>query len=156
MGRRGPRPTPAVLQLERGTRSHHAPNREEPQLAAVSDLKPPKGMKGRALATWKRLGKHLVDLGVITEGDTDAFESYCYIVGQVAAVERKVAAMTLEEVQRLGYLNALIKLRAQQKQYAAELGLTPSSRSAVKVVKPKGDAGQAAKRQRFFGNRSTG
>lgn len=149
MGQRGPRKTPSALALARGNPGKRAPNAAEPELPAATAVKPPTGLPKRALAEWKRLHPTLVASGVLTTGDLDTFETYCRLVAECAQYEAKVKQVGIQDAMRLGYAGYLLKLRAQKKQYAAELGLTPASRSGVKATKPT-DATDA-KKARFFG-----
>lgn len=149
MGRRGPKTTPTALKIERGNPGKRALNQDEPDIAPAP-MEPPAHLKGRALKEWKRLGPELVEKGVLTIGDLAVFETYCQLVADVDAYERLVRKVGKARAHFLGYANYLLKLRAQQKQYAAELGLTPSSRSGVKAA--KSPATVDPKRARFFGN----
>lgn len=100
---------------------------------------PPASLSEKSLARteWLRLAPELIEKGVLTTGDLVIFEQYCRLVGDVAEYEELVRTLGRPKAHRLGYVNYLLKLRAQLKQYAAELGLTPSSRSGVRAVKPK-------------------
>lgn len=148
MGRRGTKNTPTALKIARGNPGHRAINHEEPELAPVADATPPAGLPKRALAEWKRLAPELIKSGVLTVGDLDTFETYCRLVADCVQVEALVKKHGIQVSQSQGYTGLLIKLRAQKKQYAAELGLTPSSRSGVKKVKVADPAD--ARRARFF------
>lgn len=148
MGRRGTKQTPTALKVARGNPGHRPLNTEEPELPSA-DLTPPDDLKGRALQEWNRMGPVYLNAGVITVGDLKCFETYCRIVGDEARYAKLAADVKPEEALRLGYAGHLLKVRAQLKQYLAELGGTPSSRSGVKARKPA-DKGDERKR-RFFG-----
>ena len=151
MGRRGPQPQPTVLKLARGNPHQHALNRDEPELAPAS-RRVPKGVTGRAKEEWHRLVDELIAKGVLTVGDMHAFEEYCRLVGDVDEYERLIKRKGREDSHKLGYANYLLRLRTQLRQQAAHLGLTPSSRSGVKAVKPTANSTDH-KRRRFFGKR---
>ena len=70
-------------------------------------------------------------------------------MGDAGRYEALIEELGDQAASRLGYPNFLLKIRGQLKQYAAEYGLTPSSRSAVKAKKPKDAA--AARRTKYFG-----
>lgn len=167
MGRRGPKPEPTVLKLARGNPGKRAISTEEPELPAAEaerkqDPAAPGALAGRALEEYTRLRPVLIDAGVLTSGDEFVFETYCRLVGEVAEYERKCAETKLEDAHRLGYSGHLFKLRAQAKQYASELGLTPSSRGGVKVAsalrRTRAEAidKNESKRNKYFGDRGTG
>jgi P27 family predicted phage terminase small subunit len=153
MGRRGPPPQPTALKIERGNPGRRPLNADEPVLAPPSrDV--PDGMTGRAKQEWLRLVDELTDKGVLTIADMDAFEEYCWIVGDVHEYRQLIRKVGKEEAHALGYVNYFNKLRTQLRQQAAHLGLTPSSRSSVKAVKtPKQDEAQT-RRARFFGKQA--
>lgn len=151
MGRRGFQPQPTALKLARGNPHQHALNHDEPDLAAATHAVPA-GMTGRAKKEWVRLVDELITKGVLTIGDMHAFEEYCRLVGEVDTYEKLITRVGRPESHRLGYANYLLKLRTQLRQQAAHLGLTPSSRSGVKVVKVVvAKSAAATKRERFFG-----
>lgn len=150
MGRRGPQPQPTALKLERGNPGQRKLNDEEPELEAPLADAPPR-LKGRAKQEWERLVKELITKGVLTVGDIHAFEQYCTLVGEVEEYEKLIRRVGREEAHRLGYANYLLRLRTQVLQQASHLGLTPSSRSGVKVVKPQTMQEAITKRERFFG-----
>lgn len=157
MGRRGPKPAPTAEKRKRGNPGHRALNEQEPVLPAA-DLTPPEHLGEAGLKEWNRLGQMLTDAGVLTAGDMRCFETYCRIVDDEAryvALCQKVGDAAAHQV---GYAAHLLRLRAQLKQYLAELGGTPSSRSGVKAnhqgwtpkVTP-GATARAARKKRFFG-----
>ena len=150
MGQRGPRAKPTALKVARGNPGRRAVNEEEPDLPApvAGSEEPPAHLSKRAKQEWRRLYTTLTDSGVLTEGDLDTFGTYCAIVGDCADYEAKVTKVGLEDALKLGYAGMVLKLRAQKKQYAAELGLTPASRSGVNSAKGAGAPG-ASRLARF-------
>jgi phage terminase small subunit len=124
MGRRGPRPQPSALRVLRGNPGHRRLNPEEPRLSPPSSLDPPEALRGAGLAEWKGLAAELVEQGVLTVADMATFRTYCETLTDVRALEARK--------DRLDDIGPLVKLRHQLRQLAAELGLTPSSRSSVK------------------------
>jgi P27 family predicted phage terminase small subunit len=154
MGRRGPKPLPTVLKIERGNPGKRALNADEPELPPppAAATKAPKELTGLALAEWNLQVDVLIERGVLTAADMYAFRQYCQLVGEVDALERQIAKTKKLTDERLRWSTYLLKLRNRLAQQSAALGLTPSSRSGVKAVKvvTKKDAA-AAKRERFFG-----
>ena len=148
MGRRGPKPQPTALKIERGNPGKRALPADEPILPA-GPRGVPKGMTGRARAEWLRLVDELTDKGVLTVGDLKCFEEYCYLVGDIAELRALMDRVGLEESIANRYVHVMDKLRTQKRQHEAQLGLTPSARSAVKSVKPV--SAKDERRARFFG-----
>lgn len=169
MARRGRKPEPTVLKLARGNPGKRPIDAEsEPQLPPPDESPPPPSadpnddpaaLTGPALQEWNRLRPVLIDAGVLTSGDEFVFHTYCRLVGEVHEFERKCAETKLEDAVKLGYTGHLYRLRNQVKQYAAELGLTPSSRSTVKVAPAlRRDRAEKTdenddKRKKYFGAR---
>ncbi len=148
MGRRGPKAAPTGLKLAKGERRPSRVNREEPRLPKPTALKPPSGLKGAGAIEWKRLAQRLVDRGVLTVADMTAFEEYCRTLTDLRRMEAQLQRSGVERAIAKGYVSAVVKLRAQLKAFAAELGLTPSSRSGVKAV----DVDRTdEEEERFFG-----
>ena len=153
MGRRGPQPQPTVLKLARGNPGKRAINQDEPELAPAGRAVP-KGMTGHAREVWLRLVDELCDKGVLTVGDMDAFEEYCWIAGDVAAFRALIRKHGIAKAKAAGYVGDLNKLRTQLRQQAAHLGLTPTSRSGVKAVKSvPTQSPEQQRRERFFGQK---
>jgi P27 family predicted phage terminase small subunit len=150
MGQRGPRPEPTAFKIARGNPGKRPLNHDEPELTAA-ETKAPAGMPRAALAEWKRLAPELVGAGVLTVGDLKTFEQYCRIVADLAECEKTCKKVGYEDAKKLGYFRDKKDLRAMLKSFAAELGLTPTSRSGVKKIKGKKATEQ--KRSRFFGDR---
>lgn len=151
MGKRGPRPLPTALKRARGNPGKRKLNDAEPELPPVGDLEPPEGLGGPGLAEWKRLASTLTSSGVLTEGDVTLFENYCRALTDLRRFEVKARKAGPELAIAKGFAGMVVKLRAQVTQLQAQIGLTPSSRSGVKVTKPKGAADRL--REEFFGIR---
>lgn len=136
MGRRGPKPLPTVIKAARGTLQKCRTNPDEPVLPPPSVLDPPASLKGRGREEWVRLVKVLTDAGVLRDADMVTFEMYCRCLTDLDGYER-LTSKNRELALAKGYAGMVVKLRTQAKQLAAELGLTPSSRSGVKAVEKK-------------------
>lgn len=135
MGRRGPAPEPTALKLLKGNPGKRAINHDEPVLPAA-DVKPPKALKGRALAVWKDLATVLTTAGLLKASDWPVFRVWCKLVAETEAWERKVERVGAESATKLGYVKNLRESRKQLREYSGILGLTPSARSAIRVVPP--------------------
>jgi P27 family predicted phage terminase small subunit len=135
MGRRGPRPTPTALKVLRGNPGKRPLNRREPR-PQLEGVRCPSTLTGRARKEWRRLAPELVRQGVLTVADRGVFETYCRLTQEVEEYQDLVVRVGTEASHRLGYASHLMKLRTQLRLHAAELGLSPSSRSSVVAVPP--------------------
>ena len=122
--------------------------------STILQLSGPSGAKAKrapawfgaaAKAEWARAYPALLERRVITEADLGTFEAYCLAVGQVRELADEIAALT----DRYVYSEAgtprphpAFRLQheamRQARQLAAELGLTPVSRSRASMT-AKGD-----------------
>ncbi|PWL18149.1 phage terminase small subunit P27 family [Falsochrobactrum shanghaiense] len=91
---------------------------------------PPAWLSKEAKAEWRRVMPGLIERRILTNGDLGSLENYCTAMGRVRQLEDKLQ----------GDFDAVL-FRAQDKamttarQLAAELGLTPVSRSRPAVRK---------------------
>jgi P27 family predicted phage terminase small subunit len=97
----------------------------------------PPGMSAEAKAEWRRVLPVLVERRVLSAADLAACERYCEATGDIAIARAAIAADGAYVLNRLGELKrhpAFATLRestAEARRWAAELGLTPASRSRV-------------------------
>ena len=134
MGRRGPKRTPSVLRIMRGTfRSDRgSPNEPQPPAGAVC----PKWLAREAKAEWKRLAPWLESQGLLTLADQSAFCGYCAAWSRWIRFEKLVQKERAADVAiGQGYVNAATKALQQLTQILARFGLSPSDRNQV-VAKP--------------------
>lgn len=98
---------------------------------------PPKDMTDEAKAEWKRVMPVLVERRVLSGADLAAVERYCDATGDIAIARARIKLDGDYVPNRLGELKrhpAFATLRestAEARRWAAELGLTPASRSRV-------------------------
>ena len=132
----------------------HRPLPDEPKVPDLPDevLAPPSDLKGESRGEWVRLAEPLRLAGVLKGSDLSVFETYCRLHGEVHTLEKLIKRVGYANAKKLGYVNDLFKLRKQKRDYAVELGLTPSSRTRVKA-QPIGD-GTDATEELLFGTRS--
>jgi phage terminase small subunit len=95
--------------------------------AIASTKAAPSWMASDAKAEWKRVFPSLVQRRILTAADLGGLENYCIAIGRVRQIEKALNG---------GFDEKLV--RAQDKaqtarQLAAELGLTPVSRSRPAV-----------------------
>ena len=142
MGKRGPRPTPSSLLEERGSwRAKERVKDGEPQLA-VCKQPAPEWLDDEARPYWDEISELLADIGVLTKADRWALALLCdQLVTYLAAREIvRQEGMTIETVRGMVKNPAEVQMQkawAGIMKAAAEFGMTPSSRSGVRVVEPK-------------------
>jgi phage terminase small subunit len=90
-----------------------------------------------------------VNAGVLSIADLELFKQYCLIVAEVEQYQKLCKRVGVENSHKLGYRNYLVKARAQFVLMASRLGLTPTTRNAVKKIKGKKQT--ETSRNRFFG-----
>lgn len=142
----GPAPLPTAIKELRGNPGKRPLNDREPkpgQLVAIGD--PPEFLGEYGQAEWHRVGPVLIALGLLTEADLMTFVNYCMNVDILMMAQRDIethgmtiygARGTVKNPALTSFASASNALR----QLAAEFGMTPSSRSRMKLP---GDDGQS-------------
>ncbi|WAJ30951.1 phage terminase small subunit P27 family [Antarcticirhabdus aurantiaca] len=96
---------------------------------AVTEILPaPDWLAGEARAEWDRVLPLLVERKILTDADMASFENYCISIGRVRQLEKLLAAEFDAPTFR-----AQDKAMATARLLAAELGLTPVSRSRPSI-----------------------
>ncbi|MGY4351550.1 P27 family predicted phage terminase small subunit [Bradyrhizobium sp. GM7.3] len=90
--------------------------------------KPPSWLSKHAKAEWRRVMPELARRRILTIADLGSLESYCVAMGRV----RQLEGLLRTEID-LKLLRAQDKSMVTARQLAAELGLTPVSRSRPAV-----------------------
>lgn len=153
---RGPgrRPLPTAVKKLRGNPGKRKPNPDEP-LPASGVPEIPAGLSDVATAEWKAITPALERLGVLASIDGKALAAYCecYATWRQAAeevaakgiiIEEPIVGGPIEDREVIGYkykrnpavtiANDAMKL---MKSFLIEFGLTPASRSRLRIEKPK-------------------
>lgn len=143
-----------VINLRGGTRhTHEKPREAEPEPPEKMPACP-KHLDNRARIEWRRAGKILQDIGLMTELDMAVFAGYCDAFSQWAEATIKVQETGLVyakgakkdpetgktvggEPQLNPYLRVAREAYDRMMRAAVLLGLSPSSRVNLKVNKPK-------------------
>lgn len=101
----------------------------------VTDVpRPPSWLTKEAKAEWRKVAPILVERDVLTEGDLGALAAYCDAVGQLVAASAIIAAEGMVVAgKKHPLITTTVAARNQIRQLAAELGLTPISRSRPAV-----------------------
>jgi len=144
MSTRGPKPKPRALRILDGDQPSRI-NPSEPRPLAVPPM-PPDDLDATGRAAWDRLAPMLSRLGLLTEADGEALALYCRAAQVAARAEAQVRRYGLSMKDGAGGRrpNPAVAMaeRARRDMLAVltEFGLTPSSRSRVKVEAPPRDA----------------
>lgn len=139
MGARGPAPTPSNLKVLRGTfrKDRAADNEPKPEVKAPSC---PTWLHREAKREWRRIVKHLVKLGLVTELDRAALAAYCQAYADWWKMEKRVEEVGEVQVTKSGYAAQRPEVSMRDKAWermlkaAKEFGFTPSSRSRVSAA----------------------
>jgi P27 family predicted phage terminase small subunit len=96
--------------------------------AVATIIAPPAWLSKHAKAEWRRVMPELVKRRILTPADFGSLESYCVASGRIRDIEKLLKAGIDPKLFRMQ--DAAIKTA---RQLAAELGLTPVSRSRPAV-----------------------
>ena len=146
MGARGPPPKPSALRLLRNPDAKRKLNDREPQPKKKAPKIPP-WLGEPEKREWRRLSKELLALGVLTVIDGDALGRYCVMLVEWVELGKDVWAKGRTQVSENGYeqerpqYSAWKKLAIDLNKMGAEFGLSPSSRTRVRVEQPKKKGG---------------
>jgi P27 family predicted phage terminase small subunit len=106
---------------------------------AIADKKPAPGwLSKEAKAEWSRVMPILIERRILTDADLASFENYCVAIGQVRQMEKAIKQSGhVVETARGPRAHPAVKIQAdamnRARLLAAELGLTPVSRSRPSV-----------------------
>lgn len=149
MGQRGPKPLPANVHLLRGNPSKKPMAELRDSVAPEVDLpSAPKHLSGEALKEWRRIGKELKALGLVTRIDRAVLALYCTAWGRYVDAEKRIAEMgekgLVDETPngfmvQSAWLNVSNKAQEQCLKYLSEFGMSPSARSRVTPSVLQGD-----------------
>ena len=137
----GRKPLPTHLKLVKGTARPHRLNKKEPKLPLVAP-EPPDHLDERAKAKFTELAKMLARHGVMTELDAGAIARYavvwCRWVDAEAEIKKRgpVVKTTGDNIIQNPFLTVANKCLLQMAQIESEFGLTPSSRSRIRMEMP--------------------
>jgi P27 family predicted phage terminase small subunit len=137
---KGRKPTPSRLHELRGDPGKRHRSRDgEPRPDALERVPPPeKHLHDRAKAVWRRITPELVRMRLISKIDSSSLAGYCSAVATYEEADERLKKepWTTTTARGGSRPNPLFKIRAdalqQINKFAAEFGLTPSTRSRVK------------------------
>jgi P27 family predicted phage terminase small subunit len=134
----GRRPVPSALKILRGNPGRRPLNSREPDAPLVTVLpKPPRYLGRIAAAMFRKKGAQLIAVGMLTVLDLEALASYA------KWHEIKLKASTRLRLDEIGtqaninVLNAFSMASKAIRLIDQEFGLSPASRSRIKVANPK-------------------
>jgi P27 family predicted phage terminase small subunit len=141
----GRKPLPTHLKLVKGTARPHRINQAEPK-PAVAVPEPPAHLDERARARFSAMAEMLARHGVMTELDAAALARYavvwCRWIEAEAEVKRRGPVVKTEagNIIQNPFLSVANKCLLQMAQIESEFGMTPSSRSRIRMAKPADQA----------------
>jgi len=130
----GPHHTkPTAIKLLKGAPGRSAANPNEPQPERVAPSMP-SSLDRYGKEAWRRNAPALERLGLLTEIDGDALALYCDAYSQWRRASRAVRKIdpTSESYRQVAI--TVERARDQMRYLAGEFGMTPASRSRVKVA----------------------
>lgn len=133
---------PTKIKLLTGNRGKRPLNDQEPEPEGKIPVKP-RILQGIAKTEWKRITKELHGLGLLTEVDRTALAVYCQNWQRWCEAEKELEKGGLVTTTEKGYMmqNPYVaianKAAENMKKFLVEFGMTPASRSRVKVPKKK-------------------
>jgi P27 family predicted phage terminase small subunit len=149
-GRSGRRPLPTKIKKLRGNPGKRALNDREPKVAAGIPIRPI-GLQPLAIKEWRDIVPELEQLGILSKIDGKALAAYCSAFARWMQAEQEITArgIIVEEpildregnevgtrIKRnpaVSISNEALKL---MKSFLIEFGMTPASRSRIRVEKP--------------------
>ena len=144
---KGRKPTPSALLKARGSFRADRHNANEPKAKAEAPSCPAHlSVAGRR--EWRRISKELVAARVLTKLDRAALAAYCQSYGRWIEAEKEIVKTGLIVRSPSGfplqnpYLSIANKAIVNMIKIAAEFGLTPSSRTRIKVEPEKQESGK--------------
>jgi len=156
----GRRPKPKNLKIAQGNPGKRAINHDEPNPRAEIP-EPPKWLEEMGRKHWYQLVPELRQAGILTIIDGDTLAEYCQLWAYQARehefmkrhATKRYGAKPLDPKERSHLLRTILLVSQQLTRLQSEFGMTPSSRTKIKVDKVKPDDSLEAK---FFGKKTTG
>ena len=141
---RGRKPKPTALKLLDGNPGKRPLNEREP-LMLQGLPEPPEWLDAEARAEWDRIVPELAEMGLLSRADRPALAAYCTAWSRWVEAEAMVKKLgTIVKSPEKGfpmkspYLSIADQSLETMRKLMVEFGLTPSSRSRIKV--PGNDA----------------
>ena len=136
MAQRGRKPKPTALKLLEGNPGGSPLNTTEPQPQKKAP-RCPAWLEEEAKREWKRMGKVLEQMGLLTEMDMAAFAGYCQAYARWKEAEEFITQHGTMIRTPNGYLQQVPQVSIAQTnlkimlKFCEQFGLTPSARSRI-------------------------
>lgn len=135
---RGRKPKPTILKIREGNPGCRPLNDREP-IPPAGAPEPPEWLDELAMKEWDRITPVLADMELLTPADHAALEAYCTVYSRWARCEQQVQ-QTGTIIKALNgrpmknpYLLVANEAFEMMRKLIIEFGLTPSSRSRIKL-----------------------
>ena len=144
MGKRGPPPQPTQLKVLRGNPGRRPLNKREPQPPSARPSCP-RWLTAEARKEWRRIVPVLEEMGLLFEADRASLAGYCAAYARWKEAEEAIACYGLVVKAPSGYVMPVPHIAIANKslvlmrQFAADFGLNPSSRSGIVVADAEKD-----------------
>ena len=154
MAQRGRKPKPTALKVLEGNPGGRPLNPNEPKPAKKAP-RCPAWLEDEAKKEWKRMGKTLEQMGLLTEMDMAAFAGYCQAYARWKEAEEFITQHGTMVRTPNGYLQQVPQVSIAQTymkqmgKFATEFGLTPASRS--RLIADAGQAGPGDEMEELLG-----
>lgn len=165
MGQRGPAPKPTALRVLQGNPGKVPLNPSEPQPSvAAPNLPAPTWLSKEAKEVWLRLRP---DLPWLTVADVDVLAAYCATFVRwrdaedfleanglsfvVRGKAKKGKSGEIKFVQQWPQVNIAKQALQMMCKLGGELGLSPASRTRIRLEEPKGQSPKDKQAERMFG-----
>ena len=138
----GRRPKPTSIKALQGTLRKDRTNEKEPQPEPLPP-DPPDHLGKEAKKYWKETFKLLAGVGVLTEMDSDTLSLYCETKAKWVYAKKQLEKNGLVIIAQSGFpvqspwLQICNKCFDQMLKISTEFGMTPSSRTRIKVEFPE-------------------
>jgi P27 family predicted phage terminase small subunit len=145
MASTGPKPQPTKLKLLNGVVNKKRINNKEPKPAPKVPPIPKGRLDAKGRKEWKRMGKALERLGVLSEVDGGTFEALIVSYMEWCKYSKMAQDKPLYKSEKTGYVQISPMVTLADKAFknyikmACEFGLTPSSRSRIVINKDVDD-----------------
>jgi P27 family predicted phage terminase small subunit len=142
--RSGRKPTPTALKLLRGNPGRRPLNENEPKPKAALP-KPPDHLSPVAKQEWRRAGRLLQSMGLISDLDLAAFALYCTAWARWVEAEQALSTygVMLKSPQgfpiQSPYLSVANRAMDQIRSLLSEFGMSPATRTRVSAMVPDDD-----------------
>lgn len=136
MATRGRKPTPTAIKMLEGNPGKRALNKNEPKPQKKAP-RCPAWLEDEAKKEWKRMGKILEQMGLLTDMDMAAFAGYCQAYARWKEAEEFLTQHGSIVRTPNGYLQQVPQVTIAQTnlkivlRFCEQFGLTPSARSRI-------------------------